>query len=155
MPGKRGQREIAVDPEPALRCIHRSGGVSESCLVSLLNGWQRLEFLAGCAAWLVAVIYFWNWWLDPTHVNGIAYFVVVTVVLVWITFEPLYFLVMFSGARKPAGALRLPPVKQSGDGRHQGSIGTIQCRCRNARQCWRKTTLMTHGWQMKIRHPKP
>jgi len=66
IPGKRGQREIAVDPEPALRCIHRSGGVSESGLVSLLNGRQRLEFLAGCAAWLVAVIYFWNWWLHPT-----------------------------------------------------------------------------------------
>ena len=109
MPGKRGQRKIAVDPEPILRCIHRRGGVSESHLVPLLDGRQRLEFLAGCAAWLVAVIYFWNWWLHPAHVNGIAYFVVVTVVLVWITFEPLYFLVMFSGARKPAGALRLPP----------------------------------------------
>lgn len=91
----------------AAKSAHGAAGEPRS--VPLLSGWQRLELLVGCIGWLAAVIYFWNWWLRPTHVNGLAYFIVVTVVLVWVTFEPLYFLVMFSGARKPAGAVRLPP----------------------------------------------
>ena len=94
--------------EPATRGVHWRPA-TESLSVPLLNGWQRLEFFAGCAAWLVAVIYFWNWWLRPAHISGIMCFVVVTLILVWVIFEPLYFLAMFSGARKPAGAPQLPP----------------------------------------------
>jgi len=74
----------------AAKSAHGAAGEPRS--VPLLSGWQRLEFLVGCIAWLAAVIYFWNWWLRPTHVNGLAYFIVVTVVLVWVTCEPLYFL---------------------------------------------------------------
>jgi cellulose synthase/poly-beta-1,6-N-acetylglucosamine synthase-like glycosyltransferase len=77
--------------------------------VPLLSLRERVEFFIGCVAWLATVVYFWNWWLLPVHVVGTACFIIVTLVLAWITFEPLYFLLMFSGARKPAGRLGLPP----------------------------------------------
>jgi cellulose synthase (UDP-forming) len=53
--------------------------------------------------------YFWSWWLRPEHIAGAASFVLVSLVLAWVTLEPLYFLLVFSRAKKPAGALRLPP----------------------------------------------
>ena len=96
----------------AARYAHQNIPTQEQGLTPLLNGTQKLEFMVGCAAWLAAIIYFWSWWLHPTHVIGIGYFALVTAVLVWVTFEPLYFLVMFSGAKKPAGVLRLPSASR-------------------------------------------
>src|SRR5262244_2487953 len=75
----------------------------------LLDLRQRLELFVGCAGWIASIIYFWNWWLDPAHIIGPSHFLIVTVTLAWITFEPLYFLVVFAGARKPTAALHLPP----------------------------------------------
>ncbi len=108
----------AEEPSPAARTghaaryAHQNIPTQEQGLAPLLNGTQKLEFMVGCAAWLAAIIYFWSWWLHPTHVIGIGYFALVTAVLVWVTFEPLYFLVMFSGAKKPAGILRLPSASR-------------------------------------------
>lgn len=96
----------------AARYAHQNIPTREQGLAPLLNGTQKLEFMVGCAAWLAAIVYFWSWWLHPTHVIGIGYFALVTAVLVWVTFEPLYFLVMFSGAKKPAGILRLPSASR-------------------------------------------
>jgi cellulose synthase (UDP-forming) len=85
---------------------HHASGAALN--VPLLTRRQRLEFFGSCLAWLAAVIYFWNWWLRSAHVNGLFYFILVTALLVWVAFEPLYFLVMFSGATKPSGLVRLP-----------------------------------------------
>jgi cellulose synthase (UDP-forming) len=78
-------------------------------MIPVLNARQRSEFLIGCGAWLAAMTYFWSWWLQPAHIVSIASFLVVSSVLVWVTLEPLYFLLIFSDAKKPADPLQLPP----------------------------------------------
>ena len=107
-----GQPGRAARAGHAARYADQNIPTREQGLTPLLNGTQKLEFMVGCAAWLAAIIYFWSWWLHPTHVIGIGYFALVTAVLVWVTFEPLYFLVMFSGAKKPTGVLQLPSASR-------------------------------------------
>jgi cellulose synthase (UDP-forming) len=80
----------------------------EPLMVPLLNGHRRVEYLAGMFVWLAALVYFWAWWIDPAHYLGFFGFSTVTLVLVWITFLPAYFLVIFYRGRKPSGPLRLP-----------------------------------------------
>jgi cellulose synthase (UDP-forming) len=104
-----GQRSSAARIAATEQYAYQSNADEQPRLIPLLTARQTSELFAGCAAWSAAIIYFWSWWLLPGHVIGIGYFALVTAVLVWVTFEPLYFLVMFAGARKPSGLLRLPP----------------------------------------------
>src|SRR5262245_49380858 len=87
----------------------RSGRAgAEPLMVPLFTGRQRAEYLGGVVIWLAVLIYFWNWWLQPAHIIGIAGFLTVTITLAWITFLPAYFLTVFFLACKPGGPLRLP-----------------------------------------------
>lgn len=78
-------------------------------LVSIFSPSQRREFIAGSVAWLIAMGYFWTWWLDPRHIITVSGYVLVSAVLLWVTGLPLYFLVIVSGAKKASGTLSLPP----------------------------------------------
>jgi cellulose synthase (UDP-forming) len=80
----------------------------EPLMVPLFTGYRRIEYLAGAAIWLAALIYFWAWWLDPDHYRGLFGFLTVTLVLAWVTLLPGYFLAVFFCGRKPNGPLRLP-----------------------------------------------
>lgn len=87
----------------------RGKSAGESHLVPVLTGCRRLEYGAGVTLWLAALIYFWIWWLNPSHHFSWSGSFISTWVLAWVTLIPAYFLVMFAGAVKPAGRLRLPP----------------------------------------------
>jgi cellulose synthase (UDP-forming) len=75
---------------------------------SLLSGGEKLEYIVGAVIWLGTLLFFWTWWLRPDHNIGLTSYLVVSVSLAWITLIPLYFIVIFYGARKPVGPLRLP-----------------------------------------------
>jgi cellulose synthase (UDP-forming) len=77
-------------------------------LVPLMSKMQRVEYLAGVAVWLVALIYFWAWWLNPAHYAGFVGYVVATATVAWVTLLPAYFMAVFYKAKTPSGALRLP-----------------------------------------------
>ncbi|WP_421695669.1 glycosyltransferase [Aestuariivirga sp.] len=77
-------------------------------LVPLMSKTQRLEYLAGMAIWLAALLYFWVWWFNPAHYAGLAGYVVTTTTLAWVTLLPAYFMVVFYRATTPSGPLRLP-----------------------------------------------
>ncbi|WP_265516783.1 glycosyltransferase family 2 protein [Nitratireductor luteus] len=77
-------------------------------MVPVLTGWRRVEYLAGVALWLVALIYFWAWWLRPEHHVDLLGSITVTLVLAWVTLLPAYFLAVFYRAMKPNGPLQLP-----------------------------------------------
>jgi len=77
-------------------------------MTRLLNRRQLFWFVSGLAIWLLAIGNFWLWWIQPAHLGDLGGFLLISVLIGWITLEPLYFLWMFSGARKPTGALRLP-----------------------------------------------
>jgi cellulose synthase/poly-beta-1,6-N-acetylglucosamine synthase-like glycosyltransferase len=80
----------------------------ERLMVPLLTGRQRAEYAGAAMIWLGALVYFWTWWLQPSHIAGIFGFLTVTLTLVWITFLPAYFLTVFFRGRKPSGPLSLP-----------------------------------------------
>lgn len=83
--------------------------VQEPSLVPVLTGYRRAEYFAGVVSWFMALLYFWVWWLEPSHHFSWFGSIVSTWTLAWLTLIPAYFLVMFARAAKPAGQLRLPP----------------------------------------------
>lgn len=84
----------------------RRGG--EPLLVTLFTGYRRIEYLAGAGLWIAALVYFWNWWLEPRHHVNAFGSIAVTVVLAWVTLLPGYFIAVFYRAKKPNGPLQLP-----------------------------------------------
>jgi cellulose synthase (UDP-forming) len=86
-----------------------AGRLSEEPLtVRLLTGRAYLEYLAGVAVWLAALIYFWTWWFKPEHYIDFFGFFTSTLLFTWITFLPVYFLTVFFLGRRSNGPLRLP-----------------------------------------------
>ncbi|AVA25896.1 glycosyltransferase family 2 protein [Rhizobium sp. NXC24] len=81
---------------------------AEPLQIRVLQGRDRLEYLAGAAIWVGLLIYFWAWWLKPEHYIGFWRFTMVTAILAWVTLLPAYFIAIFYRAQKPNGPLRLP-----------------------------------------------
>lgn len=80
----------------------------EPTMVPVMRSAQRVEYLAGIALWLAALVYFWDWWLDPAHYVELVGYVTATATVAWVTLLPAYFMVIFYRARKPSGPLCLP-----------------------------------------------
>lgn len=78
-------------------------------LVPLFSPRQRTVYLAGIAIWLGALAYFWVWWVNPLHIIGIGRFTILSLVLVWITLLPLYFLAFFIFAKTPSRKVHIDP----------------------------------------------
>jgi cellulose synthase (UDP-forming) len=62
----------------------------------------------GIAVWIASLFFFWQWWFDPEHVASVSRYVLVTVVLLWVTLIPAYFIFIFSRARVPAEPAAVP-----------------------------------------------
>ena len=77
-------------------------------LVPLFSSIQRAEYLVCTAIWIATLIFFWSWWLHPEHNIGGLRFALVTMMLAWVTFLPLYFIAIFFNSRAPARD-RKPP----------------------------------------------
>jgi cellulose synthase (UDP-forming) len=60
---------------------------------------QRFAHRGAALAWALAVIYFWVWWLRPAHNVGTAWYAINSLVLIWLTAVPLYFLCLYTRAR--------------------------------------------------------
>lgn len=84
------------------------GREKDRYLVPMLSRRQKLRYGIGVGLWVVAIAFFWSWWLDPSHNAGTIRFVGVSLILAWITLLPLYFLAMFLPAKVPSPSLRLP-----------------------------------------------
>ena len=67
------------------------------------------RYVAGALGWLAALALFWAWWLEPERNIGMASFVLLSALLAWTTLLPLYFVILFYYAVRPAGPLRIPP----------------------------------------------
>jgi cellulose synthase (UDP-forming) len=77
-------------------------------LVPLLSRRHRILHAAGIAAWCLAAVYFWVWWLDPAHNVGAAGYLVNSATLAWLTAVPLYFLLFYPRARVCPPHVALP-----------------------------------------------
>jgi len=77
-------------------------------LERVLAGRRKAHYVVGVLVWLATLTFFWVWWLNPEHNIGTTSYVVLSALLAWTTFLPLYFVVIFYNSVKPAGPLRIP-----------------------------------------------
>lgn len=77
-------------------------------LVPVFTGRRAATNAAGIALWLAALAFFWQWWLRPEHLGSVWRYTAVTVVLVWVTLIPAYFIFVFARARVPAAGASVP-----------------------------------------------
>ncbi|MBN8955190.1 MAG: glycosyltransferase, partial [Rhizobiales bacterium] len=84
----------------------RSAGPSGSSpyLTPVFAGWKATANLFGIAVWLASLAYFWVWWLRPENIDHLGPYLVVTLILAWITLIPSYFIFIFAFARVPIDA---------------------------------------------------
>ncbi|HEV7317786.1 MAG TPA: glycosyltransferase family 2 protein [Ensifer sp.] len=68
-------------------------------LTALFSGRRQWLHGLGVAAWCGAFLYFWQWWIDPAHVVAWPSYLLITIVIGWITLLPVYFIAIFSGAK--------------------------------------------------------
>lgn len=88
--------------------VASAAGADEPLLVPIFTGRKRVEYVAGAILWLLALGYFWRWWLFTAVHTHLAGSILISVVLAWITILPVYFILVFYKARRPHGPLRLP-----------------------------------------------
>jgi cellulose synthase (UDP-forming) len=75
----------------------------------VFEGRARFANLIGIAVWTATMTFFWLWWLRSDHVIGWPSYLLVTLVLAWITGLPAYFIFIVHDARRmPQGGVPLP-----------------------------------------------
>jgi cellulose synthase (UDP-forming) len=77
-------------------------------LKPVLTGREKARYAVQLVIWLGTVGFFWSWWLNPAHNIGTFSFVILSILLAWISFMPAYLLGMAIGSKKPTGPVRLP-----------------------------------------------
>lgn len=102
------------DSDPVIKCSGMpastaSGSAKHAVGLSpVFTGWRRVVNIAGIVLWTASLIWFWLWWLQPEHFSGPIRYTLVTLVQVWITLIPAYFIFIFAGARVPHASMKLP-----------------------------------------------
>ncbi|MDL2402179.1 glycosyltransferase family 2 protein [Rhizobium mayense] len=75
----------------------------------VFEGRARFANLIGIALWTATMTFFWLWWLRGDHIIGWPSYLLVTLLLVWITGLPAYFIFIIHDARRmPQGGGPLP-----------------------------------------------
>lgn len=80
----------------------------ESLLVPVMSRRQKVEHAAFTALWIGALAWFWLWWLEPAHNIGTFRYVLTTAALAWLSLMLIYFMAIFSRARKVDPSLPIP-----------------------------------------------
>jgi cellulose synthase (UDP-forming) len=84
-------------------------GRSASLLVPLLTKQKKIEYVIWVALWLIALVDFWGWWLQPEHNIDNLGFVLTSIVLAWVTVLPFYFIAIFASSCMPNPTVRPRP----------------------------------------------
>ncbi|MFD1745454.1 glycosyltransferase family 2 protein [Rhizobium helianthi] len=74
--------------------------LAEVHLVPVFRGRSRWVYVLFIFLWLAALLNFWLWWLDPTHIDRLPTFLLLTLVMAWITLVPAYFILLFFFAKR-------------------------------------------------------
>lgn len=72
-------------------------------LAPILTGRSRVKYIVAAVFWAVSAVFFWGWWLQPSHMIEPIRFGLATLSLGWIYFLQGYFVIVFlSGSRSVA-----------------------------------------------------
>ena len=74
----------------------------------LMSRNQRVEYLLFVALMLSALLFFWKWWLEPSHNINTIWFVLSTLALAWVSLMPLYLIFIFGRSRIVSKSVALP-----------------------------------------------
>jgi cellulose synthase (UDP-forming) len=90
--------------QTATTCVAQSEG---PYLSPLMTPAQKTRYCLLLGIWLLALAYFWVWWLRPEHNIGTFSYVLNLIVIGWLTLLPLYFVLILPRARVP-GRIPVP-----------------------------------------------
>ncbi|MBV9328018.1 MAG: glycosyltransferase [Chloroflexi bacterium] len=76
--------------------------------VGLASGWQRWQYRALVVGWVIAQASFWSWWLHEDHVVTLVGMLINSLLLLWTTFLPAWYLFFLGRARRPNPAVPVP-----------------------------------------------
>ncbi|EJT03299.1 glycosyltransferase family 2 protein [Rhizobium sp. CCGE 510] len=82
--------------------------VTADAFEPVFTGWNRVAYGFGILCWLAALGFFWIWWGQSAHIISWTAFVLITLVLGWITLVPAYFILIFLDARTVSPRAGLP-----------------------------------------------
>jgi cellulose synthase (UDP-forming) len=77
-------------------------------LVDVMSRRQKSEFRLLLLVWGTAVVLFWRWWLDPSHVDGVLRFALNSLVLCWPFVLAGYFFYFVHRMKRPNPDLAIP-----------------------------------------------
>lgn len=86
-------------PVPAVT-PHRKPARPGNEMEFVFQGRQYAIYWFGIACWTAALGYFWSWWLAAEHVISLPAFVLISVVVAWVTLVPAYFIFIFLHAKR-------------------------------------------------------
>ncbi|MGP3634898.1 glycosyltransferase family 2 protein [Streptomyces sp. 24-1644] len=96
---------------PAFGRPSRSLRVQATSFVSVLSRTDRAKAVVLAAGWVVCLVWFWTWWLQPEHRIGWAGLAVNSAVLVYLALMPLHFLVAVLRVRRFDPKADVPRVR--------------------------------------------
>lgn len=103
---QKGKSDITVDLHEDAASLQKNDAFQ---LIPVFSGISRSINYLGIGAWLITLGYFWVWWFLPEHITSTPRFVAISLVLMWATLIPAYFIFIFAGSRVPAKSSDLMP----------------------------------------------
>ncbi len=76
----------------------------DGAMRSLWSPAQRWRNRILSFAWLLSVVFFWQWWLRPAHAEAGPQYWLATLALGWLLFLQIFFMIIFPRAQIPASA---------------------------------------------------
>lgn len=87
-----------------------SRSVRSDTFVRVLSGADRAVVVALAVSWGLAFVWFWMWWLRPEHRVGWAGLIVNSVLLLYLTAIPFYFLIAVNRLKQVNPSLEIPAL---------------------------------------------
>jgi cellulose synthase/poly-beta-1,6-N-acetylglucosamine synthase-like glycosyltransferase len=106
-----GGRVARISPEgPFFAGRPRSRSVRRGTFVRVLSGEDQAVVVGLAISWALVLVWFWMWWLRPEHRVGWPGLVINSVLLLYLTALPLYFLITVNRLKKVNPALEIPSL---------------------------------------------
>jgi cellulose synthase (UDP-forming) len=101
-------RRLTLVEAGAERLAATASGEAAPYLLPLMSARQSWTFRCLLGVWLVALGFFWQWWLQADHVISLAGLVLNSELLVWTTAVPAWCFFFAHRARRPNRAVPVP-----------------------------------------------
>jgi len=88
--------------------VYQSSAAKAEMFEPVFTGWNRAAYGLGILCWLGALGYFWLWWPQPISIVLWPTFLLVTLILAWVTLLPAYFILILLDARQVRSSADLP-----------------------------------------------